>query len=96
MDRNEVLRNLLFQCVREYADQTGRALAIDLETPLLGPSAEVDSLGLVMIVTSFEDKLNEHFDAQLVLANEKAMSMKRSPFRSVQALSEYAAELLDE
>ena len=95
MNRNDELKTLLLQCVSEYADQTGRQLQVQDDTPLLGPSAEVDSLGLVMIVTSFESKVNEKFDSQIVLANEKAMSMKRSPFRSVEALSSYADELLE-
>ena len=92
----EELRSLLYECVREYADQSGVAVAIEDDTPLIGPDSAVDSLGLVMVVTSFEAKLNDKYDATVVLANERAMSMTRSPFRSVAALSEYAAELLKE
>ncbi len=96
MELRDQLRDLILQCVREYAEQAGRGIELDEHTPLLGPDSAVDSLGLVMVVTSFEAKLNERFETDLVLANERAMSMNRSPFRSVAALSVYAAELLEE
>lgn len=87
---------MLVECVNDYAAQVGTTIAVTPDTPLLGPQAAVDSLGLVMIVTAFEAKLNETFDAGLVLASEAAMSMRRSPFRSVGALVEYAEQLLAE
>ena len=90
----EQVQQLLFDCIREYAEQARRKVEAQADTPLIGPGAAVDSLGLVMLVTAFEAKLNETFDAQLVLASESAMSMNRSPFRSVGALTDYALELL--
>ncbi len=92
----EELKSLLFECAREYADQSGVTVELQEQTPLIGPESAVDSLGLVMLVTGFEAKLNEKYDAAVVLANERAMSMNHSPFRSVEALSEYAEELLRE
>jgi len=87
---------MLQQSVREYLDQAGIEAQIAATTPLIGPDSAVDSLGLVMIVTGFEMALNETFETDLVLANDKAMSMKRSPFRTMEALTDYAAELLEE
>ena len=88
------VQQILFECIREYAEQARRKVEAHPDTPLIGPGAAVDSLGLVMLVTGFEAKLNETFDTQLVLASESAMSMNRSPFRSVAALVDYALELL--
>jgi len=88
------VQQLLFECIRDYAEQARRKVEAHPDTPLIGPGAPVDSLGLVMLVTAFEAKLNETFDTQLVLASESAMSMNRSPFRSVGALVDYALELL--
>ncbi|MCI0365188.1 MAG: hypothetical protein L0Y44_13520 [Phycisphaerales bacterium] len=96
MASHERLKSLLMECVREYAEQAGVQVKIDENTPLLGADSAVDSLGLVMIVTGFEAKVNETFDSGIVLANESAMSMRRSPFRSVAALTEYAGQLLRE
>ena len=94
MASREQVKSLLIECLREYADQSGNETTVEENTPLIGPGAAVDSLGLVMVVTGFESRLNQTFDASLVLANEAAMSMNRSPFRSVAALSDYALELL--
>lgn len=87
---------MLMDCVREHAEQSGASTPVEEHTPLIGPGAALDSLSLVMVVTDFEARLNEAFDAQVVLASEKAMSMNHSPFRSVSALSEYARDLLRE
>jgi acyl carrier protein len=96
MATREKLKSLLMECVNDYAEQTGNAVKIDDNTPLLGAESAIDSLGLVMIVTGFEARVNESFDSGIVLANEAAMSMRRSPFRSVAALAEYAEQLLVE
>ncbi|MGH7804976.1 MAG: hypothetical protein ACREQJ_11560 [Candidatus Binatia bacterium] len=87
---------MLLECVADYAEESGTEARVDVDTPLLGAGAAVSSLGLVMIVTSFEARLSEAYDAPIVLANESAMSMRVSPFRSVAALVEYADQLLRE
>lgn len=89
------LKSILRRCIRELGDQSGQSYDLEDDTPLLGPNSAVDSLSLVMIVTAFEAAANEEYDAAVVLANEKAMSMRHSPFRSISALSEYALGLLN-
>lgn len=97
MASRDQVKSLLIDCVREYAEQAGLGVNnVEEQTPLIGPGAAVDSLGLVMVVTGFETRLNDTFDTHLVLASEAAMSMSRSPFRSVAALSDYAMQMLDE
>ncbi|MGM0534242.1 MAG: hypothetical protein ACQERK_07095 [Campylobacterota bacterium] len=65
------------------------------DTRLFGGSGALDSLALVSFVTDLEDAIDEAFDKEVVLADEKAMSQKTSPFRSVRTLSEYIVKLLD-
>ncbi|HRP63673.1 MAG TPA: hypothetical protein PK400_10295 [Phycisphaerales bacterium] len=96
MPSRDQLKTLLHECINDYAEQAGVTIAVNDDTPLMGEGSAVDSLGLVMIVTGYEAKLNETFDAGIVLASEAAMSMRRSPFRSVGALAEYAEQLLTE
>lgn len=96
MERRDHAMQLLRECVDEYGEQSGGTYALENDTPLIGPNSPVDSLGLVMIITAFEAKLNETYNAELVLASEKAMSMSRSPFRTLGTLADYAVELLDE
>lgn len=96
MPTPDELKSLLYECIREYADQTGQTIEVADETPLLGPDSAIDSLGLVMVVTAYEARVNEAANAAVVFANESAMSRRHSPFRSVEALTEYAQELLSE
>lgn len=85
---------MLLECIADYAEEAGLEVRVDENTSLLGRDSAVTSLGLVMIVTSFEARLNEAYDSQVVLADETAMSMRVSPFRSVAALAEYADQVL--
>lgn len=59
------------------------------ETPLYGDESELDSLSLVMLVGETEARINDEFDKAIVIASEKAMSMRNSPFRSIGALVEF-------
>lgn len=59
------------------------------DTPLYGDESELDSLSLVMLVGETEARINDEFDKAIVIASEKAMSMRNSPFRSVGALVEF-------
>jgi len=65
------------------------------KTKLYGASSALDSLALVSFITDLEEKLSEEFDEDLILADEKAMSAKTSPFRSVESLSAYILSLLE-
>ena len=62
------------------------------ETPLLGEGAPIDSLGLVSVIVQVEERLASEFGVFVSLVDEKAMSQRNSPFRSVGALATYAAE----
>ncbi len=67
-----------------------------LKTRLYGSSSCLDSLALVSFIADLEERIDEEFDKQIVLADEKAMSQKTSPFRSVESLSDYIVKLLEE
>ena len=65
-----------------------------VDTVLLGQSGKLDSMALVMLIVATEQKLNEVFGGTVTLADEAAMSMSKSPFRTVGTLAEYAHSLL--
>ena len=73
----------------------GSGSARDWSAPLLGRNSRLDSLELVMLVVAIERRLAERFQATLTLADEKALSRSQSPFRTLSALADYAAELLE-
>ena len=65
-------------------------------TSLLGQRSVLDSLGLVTLLVDLEQRLEEDYDVFLTLADERAMSQKNSPFRTVQSLTYYICMLLEE
>jgi len=64
------------------------------EAVLFGRAAKIDSLGLVNLLVATEQRLNDAFGVALTLADEKAMSQRNSPFRSVGSLADYIVTLL--
>lgn len=66
------------------------------ETYLIGRDAVLDSMGLVTLIVDVEQRLEEEYGAVLVLADERAMSQKHSPFRSVRSLTDYICRLMEE
>ncbi len=69
---------------------------ITKETKLYGGSGTLDSLALVSFVIDLEERISDEFQKDIVLADEKAMSQKTSPFRDVETLTNYVQKLLEE
>ena len=63
-------------------------------TEIFGKSALLDSLGLVTMVMELETRLEEEHGITVVLADEKAMSRRSSPFRTLGSLVDYIEEQL--
>lgn len=61
---------------------------------LYGEAGELDSLALVSLIVTIEENIEREFNVNLILANEKAMSQKNSPFLSVQTLVNYIESLM--
>jgi hypothetical protein len=66
------------------------------ETVLFGQGGSLDSLGLVNLIVAAERYLEPAVGAPVSLADERAMSQRNSPFRSVAALTEYVCKLVGE
>ncbi|MBD3843955.1 MAG: hypothetical protein IE909_19185, partial [Campylobacterales bacterium] len=47
-------------------------------------------------ITDLEERISDEFEKDIVLADEKAMSQKASPFRNVETLTNYIQKLLEE
>jgi acyl carrier protein len=68
---------------------------ITAETRLIGREAALDSMGLVNLIIEVEQRLEEEYDVAVILADERAMSQKNSPFRSVQSLADYICQSVE-
>lgn len=70
--------------------------AVEESTHLIGRGSVLDSLGLVTLIVDLEQRLEEEYGVSVVLANDRAISQKNSPFRTVQSLTEYICLLIEE
>jgi acyl carrier protein len=77
-------------------DDEGAQLEKSPNTALFSSESGLDSLGLVGIIVEVEQLVDEKFDKQITIANEKALSSTRSPFRSVESLCDHILELLQQ
>jgi D-alanine--poly(phosphoribitol) ligase subunit 2 len=72
----------------------GRRIETDEAMRLFGAGGALDSLGLVSLVVALEQRIAEGCGVEVTLADEKAMSRRSSPFRTVGALTDYVLEVL--
>ena len=66
------------------------------ETILFGKSAKLDSLGLVTLIVAIEERLADELGAIVSIADERALTQPRSPFRTIGSLAAYVSDLLEE
>jgi acyl carrier protein len=84
------LKNILLEKERPIPDP------LDESISLIGPAAVLDSLGLVTLLVDLEQRLEDEYGLSLTLADERAMSQKHSPFRTVRSLADYIGLLVEE
>ncbi|OGT63246.1 MAG: hypothetical protein A3E85_06040 [Gammaproteobacteria bacterium RIFCSPHIGHO2_12_FULL_45_12] len=65
------------------------------ECKLYGQGGVLDSISLVTLIVKVEEKIEDEFKSSIILADEKAMSQRRSPFLTVGTLSAYIESLLN-
>lgn len=89
---------IVLEALAELNGQRGadEQIPTNLEAPLFGATGKLDSLGLVTMLLEIEDRARDRFEVSLTLADERAMSESRSPFRTLSALSAYVAQRIDE
>lgn len=68
----------------------------DLDTRLYGGKSGVDSFTLVSLITELEQRVEEQFGVSVLLADERAMSRTRSPFRRINTLIEFLESKISE
>jgi acyl carrier protein len=77
------LRSVLSQKDGSSPELTGES------TYLIGSGSLLDSLGLVNLIVDLEQRLENEHGISITLADERAMSQKHSPFRTVGSLADY-------
>lgn len=89
--------DLILSTLKEIGEDDDNALLLEAhaKTKLFGSAGILDSIGVVFLISELEDKVQDEFDKDIVLADEKAMSQVTSPFRSVETLATYLCQLVE-
>ena len=66
----------------------------DESVVLVGKDAVIDSLGVVSLIVEIEQVLETEHDVSVTLANDRAMSERNSPFRTVGVLADHVLSLI--
>jgi acyl carrier protein len=91
----EDIREVLLSALRtaNLSRDASSQLTVSADAPIFGPDSPLDSLGLVALLLDIEDELAAR-GYPVTLSDDRAMSQKRSPFRSVETLVEYIQQSL--
>ena len=98
MENRKSIENLIITSVKEINEQLPQEQQLEksTKTVLFGKDGKLDSLGLVTLLVKIEQNIEDEFDVSLTIADERAMSQKRSPFRTIGTLADYIDMLLNE
>lgn len=93
MDR-KAITDIIINSLSEVLSETDEPQPIHSDelnesTYLLGRRSILDSLSLIKLIINIEQKLNEDYGFSVIIADERAMSREKSPFRTVETLVEY-------
>ena len=88
--RQEMI-DLIIETASELGeDEIGIADGLSEESVLFGKDGALDSMGLVTLIIAVEQAIEDRYEVSAGLADEKAMSQAKSPYRSVASLADYA------
>ena len=89
---------IIIAAANELNDEEEISVSEELSesTRLFGENGVLDSMGLVSLVVAVEQSIDEELDVSVSLADEKALSQKNSPYRTIETLAEYAEKLIQE
>ncbi|MBR2149279.1 MAG: hypothetical protein IKK93_05910 [Campylobacter sp.] len=93
----EKVANLIFEVLSSLNEELENSNFNNptLETKLYGIDGNLDSLALVSFIADLEELLSSELNLDIILADEKAMSGKNSPFKDVQTLVNYIISKVD-
>ncbi len=96
VDRARVTQ-LIYLAIDEYNEglPEGHGLAKCPDAPLYGQGSHLDSLGLVSLIVTVEQAVAEEYGCEVPLANDRTLSQKGSPFRTVRTLADFIAQRLE-
>ena len=87
--------NIVISVVADYAKEINATIdKIDENTRLIGSSSVFDSSDLVQVIVEIEEKINQEYNTDITLTDEKAMSRTTSPFVNIGTLVKFIVDNL--
>ena len=95
---NNKITHIILAIIKDMNEELEEKIHIinEIDTPLYGSKGQLDSLGLINLIVAVEQNIEDEFEVSVTLADERAMSQKHSPFRTVGSLADYIGMLLEE
>ena len=92
------IKRIVYDVIDDYNNQMAAEyhLIKSSDTLLWGKASKLDSLGLVSFIVACEEGITDEFGVELSLADERAISLTQSPFRTIGTLIDYISCLLAE
>ena len=96
------MRNKAFELVRMAIEELNEDLDYESlqevadDTPLFGGVDGIDSLSLVSLIVDLEKEVEHTLGKRVTLADERAMSMRNSPYRTAGALADFIVARIEE
>ena len=79
--------------MNEELDQSEKIIKSE-DSRIFGPGSTLDSIGLVNLITLIEQRIEDETGDFISIADEKAMSLQSSPFKTIGTLKVYIETLL--
>ena len=95
---SDKIRKTVFSAIDDVNQLLPKNEKVDtkLESLLYAEGGKLDSLALVNLIVAIEEKIEAEFGALISLADDRAMSKKDSPFRTIRSLVNHLCVLLEE
>ena len=89
---------IIYEAIEENSSDWGDGVQIDKspDSVLFGKKGSLDSLGLVNLMITIEQLIEDEYEVSITIANERAVSQTKSPFRTIAVLTKYVTELIQE
>jgi acyl carrier protein len=83
--------DIVLKSLEEVFAQNGMdpLASVSDDTVLVGDAAVLDSIGVVQLIVEIEQRVEAQHSVSITLANDKAMSQRNSPFRTVGVLTDH-------
>jgi len=92
------IMNILCEVIAELNEelQYDSLAKVTENTGIFGDEDGIDSLSLAFLISQMEIRIDEEMGRQVILADEKAMSMHNSPYRTVGTLVTFISERMED